>query len=540
MNTHNVMMKSAIAIALTSAFGFAQATSVGVSAPAATVGAYAATSTIAAEKLGAAYTVDTSAILFTNGIRWIPTFGLNSGDICTFAFSNALYKSADVKLMGAEAAAEQTNTGAIDINQTGVTTDVVEVASNFGTLDATNGVASVQVRINNGLVLPTNIELTLAKDAAQAEAAGDGVPASATASNPTFIIPANTSAGTAVTVTTSCVTSGNTPIGAAAASNTIMDIANQFNVTLATAATSLVDVGAAVPRTNFLEEGGVGDIETTTNDTDLTRSAAVITVDNDSAGAIEDFVANGELTNVVITLTPSVITGISSVGSFLDWEVAATAGTNDQANDGGDVPAVVGATELTYTIPAAQIPWWGTSATDDLSVGIDGTTLIENRTITGSAVWDITGVGYTGIDRSFSLGQTHAWTTNGTVLLAPWSSGLDDSAPYVSRFLISNTGATAAPYSVRLQNTVNSSGGAMGTPTAGALTSGSIPAGTTVEIRSNEIASFAPSTPKRATVEFTVNAPAANIKGTAQFINTTTGTTTDTTMINTNGAGSGH
>ena len=523
-NQRNVFRKSALAVAIASACGFAQASTIGVSGPVAAIAAYAGGYTIAAESTATAYTVNLDAAVPTvnegvlndralaGTIRWIPTFGLNTGDVCTFTFANAKVTSADFKLLGEEGAAGQTNIGATDINSDGNVAanvpSVVEVASNFGTLDTVNGVAAVSARINNGLNLPTGIELILS-EAAGTDALFDGIQDNTT-NNLVLVIPAGTPAGSNVTVTSSCVTSGGLTIGAAAATNTIIDLETQIAMTLATAATSVANVSATVPRTNFVEEGAAGAVLaalSTADDTDLLASSAEYTLNNDADSTVEDFITTVAGDQLIVTLTPSDMSALSATAgaSFLEM-VPLSAGTVNDA----DTAFTVGATTLASAAVAGNnIPVRGTTKTDDIVVTVDGAAVITNRTITGSAALNFASAQY--VDQTYSLGTTHTWTTNGTVLQSPMFSNANG---YLSRFAITNVGATDAPYTTRcLSETANvatlntTALGGNGTDNS----TGTVPAGGQVVLTSTDVCTFSGNS--RGAVEFTVAGPVGNIHG---------------------------
>jgi hypothetical protein len=221
----NFFKKLAAGLIAIATVGSATASTVGDGAlTAAEPADYAGGYTIASEALVADYVLDIDSAAASplgnavgTNIRFVPSFGLNSGDIITLTFSGALYTGANVKLVAEEAATQQVTVGAaIDVNNDGDAIDVVEVASNFGTVDAVAGVSTVQMRINNGLILPTGIHLVLQVAGANAEDDDDGVLDDET-DNATFLIPAGT--GGNICVTSSGVTSGAIAIPAATNTN---------------------------------------------------------------------------------------------------------------------------------------------------------------------------------------------------------------------------------------------------------------------------------------------------------------------------------
>lgn len=532
-NNRNLFLQSALAVALASTFGAAHASSIGISAPAAAVAAYAGGYTIAAESTATAYNVNLDAAVATvnegvladrallGTIRWVPTFGLNTGDVCTFTFANAVVTSADFKLLGEEAATQQPGIvaagGVTDFNNDAAITGVVEVASNFGTLDTVNGVAAVLARINNGLNLPTGINLVLSETAG-VNLVVDGV-LDDTTNNLMLRIPAATAAGSQVTVTSSCVTSGGLAIGAATATNAIIDLETQFAVTLATAATSVADVGAATPRFNFVDEGA--NVLVSTNDSELTTSAALYTVNNDSNSSVEDFITLVGGDTLTVTLTSSTDLGAISTtaGTSYVQQMATSSGT---VNDLANAAFTLATPNLTSAaIAGTRLPIRGATTSDDIVITVGGTAVITNRTFTGSAALNFLSAQHT--DQIYSLGTTHTWTTNGTVLQSPFFS---NSAGYISRFALTNVGTTDAPYTSRcLAETANvatlntTALGGNGTDNS----TGIIPAGGQVVLTSTDVCTFSGLT--RGAIEFTVAGPVANIHGTYNVTSPTGGVT---------------
>ncbi len=532
MKQRNLVLQTAVGAALVAMFGVANATSIGRSAAAATIGAYAGSYTIAAESTASNYAVDLNSASATgNGvaappsgtIRWVPTFGLNTGDVCTFSFTNARYMSGDAKLLGEEAAAGQPTIGATSINGDADTTDVVEVASNFGALDTVNGVTSVQVRINNGLTLPTGVNLVLGATAGVNAA---GLLADETM-NPTLRIPAGTGPGN-VTISSACTTAGGLAIGAANASNTIIDLENQMAMTLLRGATSVTNVGATVPRTNFVEEGAAADVLTSANDTDLTVSAGSYTFDNDSDTTVEDFITLAAGDTLTFTLTSSSDLTAVSTTAGANFVEAAAAGS--ETTDDADFAFTLASPTMTSAaIPGTSLPARGAAMSDDMVITVDGTTIIADRTFTGSALLNFTLGQYR--DTTFSLGTTHTWTTNGTVLQAPWFS----TAPgYISRFILTNTGNTAAPFSVQILTETGN------TCTAGSGTGGgTIPANGQFVVDASSLCT-AFSGFNRATAIFTINAPKSNIHGVFNIVNPSSGSVSAETMVTNNGTNADH
>ncbi len=489
--------------------------------------------TIAAEAIAAGnYTLDldgAAASPLGNAvgadIRFVPSFGLNTGDIITLTFTNALYMGADVKLVAEEAAAQQA-VGATDVDNDGDTLDVVEVATNFGTLDAVNGVSSVQMRINNGLILPTGIELRLQVTGANLCQACAGTLANTT-DNPTVLIPQGSTGS--IRVASSGVTSGGVAIGAANNTNDgiFADILTQFSLT-PTSATSVIDVAAATPRTAFVDETAGGAVETNAGDTDLTGSAGTLAFANNNVAtnAIEDFILLDAGDLFALTLTSS--TNLDGVDTTTAGANFFSTDNNGAANATNTALALVtgSTTTLTGTVPGAGaggLPASGATLTDDLVLTTDGTTVLLDRTFSasGTLTMDADVAQVAGAVISFTGGTTHTWTTNGTVLEATY---VNTNGSFNNRFMLSNSGGNDAPYTI----TCIVEAGNTCTPGA----SGVLPAGESVVINGADAVTMGGTgNQNRATVIFTVDGPTTTIQGHTAIVKPGTGIESSHPMI---------
>lgn len=113
-------------------------------------------------------------------------------------------------------------------------------------------------------------------------------------------------------------------------------------------------------------------------------------------------------------------------------------------------------------------------------------------------------------------------TRNGGQLTSPWFS----TAPgYVSRFILTNTSSAAASYTVSVVTETGNTA-----TTVPAALSGSVPANGMVAINATDIVSaFSGAT--RGAVTFTFQTGRANINGTYQIVNTTSGGISNTVMV---------
>jgi hypothetical protein len=423
------------AFATTASFGTAANISAGADNSAAR--------TIAAESFGDDYDVNLDSTVVTindvaaagnplnpagDFIGIETTWGAIAGDIITFQFTGASFMDGSAFLLAEEA--NQPTLGATDLNGDGDATDVIEVASNFGVVDTVNGVTTVEVRVNDGLSIPTGAVLILtATNGGLENGATDGLIDDDT-DNPTLRIPAGTAAGATVSVAVSAQTAAGVAIPAASAAANLFDIENQFNVGVQTAATSTVDVEAgAGSRLNFVEEGGVNDVLTTVADTDLTRSAALVFVDNDSDGTVEDFITTVAADALTLTLTGEQsqlvfgdATAVPAIPSGVYLElVAGGNGTTDNNSafhrEFASVTANTADATIAGNVVASAAPA-GSVYTDDLVITIDGVDPIATRAFTLAAALDFNSAQY--VDQTYAAATSHTWDINGMQAKVPY------------------------------------------------------------------------------------------------------------------------
>lgn len=532
--------KKVIAAAIASAMvGSAVASTVGSTGAAGSgaVTAYAGARTIAGEAVSVGnYTVNLDGAVATplgnalaaTTIRYVPSFGLISGDIITFTFTGARFMDGDVKLVGEEAAGQQA-IGAIDVDNDGDTLDVVEVASNFGTTDTTNGVTSVTLRVNNGLVLPTGIELVLQASGANLEANGDGV-LNNTAENITVRIPQGTTGNIAIASSATNAAAVNIPAAANSNDGRIADIATQFTLTT-TAATSTIDVSAAAgPRKSFVEEGAAGDVLTSANDSDLQNSAGSYTFSNDATSVIEDFITLDAGDTVLVSLVSSTNVDGLVASPGVPAEIEAQTGVSTGTTDDTDVNlALVAGSTTTLTgtlVGTVNLPARGAAITDDVTVYTTGTTILVNRTfnLSGVLTMDADVAQISGKSYSLTGGQSHDWTTNGTILEATY---VNTTSGFNNRYVLTNSGATNAPYSTQCLVEAGN------TCTLGAGATGTLNAGQTLVLNGTDVVSGVTGTGNlnRASVIFTIEAPSTTIQGVTQVVKPATGIESSHPMV---------
>jgi len=227
-------------------------------------------------------------------------------------------------------------------------------------------------------------------------------------------------------------------------------------------------------------------------------------------------VAKAKFSIVNNTVTAQVAAGNASYG-YAGGAVAVTVAGNFTGISGGTVTQGNGTTAL-GTPPTVAINSAKTSATFSIAVadiGAAGTTTDYSLNLTADGTTSL------GTSRTFGVSATAAPTTGAAVTLAgntTWwtcsANAIQLMSPYMStdtgtgvltRFFFTNAGTTAASYSASCIAETGVTATA-GTAAAGA----SLSPGLTV-IKATDLCSF--STGIRGAVTFTINAPAANIKG---------------------------
>lgn len=207
-------------------------------------------------------------------------------------------------------------------------------------------------------------------------------------------------------------------------------------------------------------------------------------------------------------VTDGTAVAVTVAGNF--GQIAAANGFTVASSTG---PAMANATvsggTATFTILPANVPATGNSATitttfttaRDASMG-------TSRTFGVSAVGDVV----TGADVTLAGNSNWwVWSANASQLM---SSYFTTNGIYLTRFFLLNTSANAVTYSA---DCFGESGNAI---TYGAGRTGSLSANGLTAVDARNICTFAGAT--RGSVIFTINAPINAVKGTYQFIDSTT------------------
>ena len=270
---------------------------------------------------------------------------------------------------------------------------------------------------------------------------------------------------------------------------------------------TITDVNATVPLAGFVTQ-----TTTVANDKDTaTVAKAVLAVTRtvtgvkDSGGATDFSLAAGDL----VTLSLSDATGflgLAASGLCFDTNASAVLNGTTTPCETGEVFTVSGNAATLASIPGNSVGFSGVGQT--VSYTSNATTSMgTTRTI--GVQGSVTPTASGGATRSY-VGNAAwwTWTSNGTVLQAPL---FQNAAGFISRFALSNTGTSAAAYSVSV---ITEAGNAC---TTGTLT-GSIPANGLVVIDGNSICTAFVGGSPRGTAIFTVSAPTGNIQGLQQNV----------------------
>ncbi len=368
-------------------------------------------------------------------ILYEPLVSFNAGDTIRFTLSNGTFE--DATLFMAVDEDDIDGAGTANDLDAGVATEYQIVGQESDRAADDTWVEMTVVAVGGSTWQPT-WEIALISSNADADGGGDpAVELDATAYDHNIRIrPIATTADVTIAVTDATYSGGN------AAAQTILDINTQFAFALTTAGTSVIDVAVASARTNFVEEGGVGDVLTSANDTDLTAAGALITY---TSAALNDAITLVAADIITLTLSSTSFDGLNFAGSMVFYEVG-----NAQADD-ADVDFTDNANlTATATIPGNTVNFVtpGNTNADDLYLGVDGTTVLTPRTFDLAVGLDFTTAGYA--DATWSLTGASTWTINGAQFVAPHmvSRGTYDSYLVVK----SVAGSAAATVTIDLLN----------------------------------------------------------------------------------------
>lgn len=224
------------------------------------------------------------------------------------------------------------------------------------------------------------------------------------------------------------------------------------------------------------------------------------------------------ITGLATVISAGTLTATTSASTF---QTAGTAGfilsTNNCAAIGAGGALNAGKSIITYTLPAptaaqSVIGTGGGTATA-LCYGVDGTTAILDQTINGSFNPTYTAAYGQGVTPA-SQGQIGQFVRDGVELQAPWFTIGGTGSAYISRFFLTNTGASAVTCQVTLFGetgntiTANTTPNAQGNSAAGVT----VPAGGQVSVTGQDLVTSV-SGLARLAVRFTCPAPSTTMQG---------------------------
>jgi hypothetical protein len=360
-------------------------------------------------------------------ISYTPGIALNIGDKLTFTLTNATFKDTTYYLLVDEA---QVAVGDLDGDGGGVT-ELQEVGN---WISGGSGTSSVTMRIANYNV-GANWVMYLLSSNTRANTNTTQAVADASADNIKIRLDCALTNGSNVTlkVENAMDVGGTLLQGANAAAVTIINVETQFAITF-TRGTSTIDVTSPSLRTKFLEEGGALDIITTANDTDLTASSGVVIVSNDANSSVEDFISLATYPAALdlrLGAPNNIYLALDFTGSrvYLDGDGVATVdGTNYLFN----------AVTHLATIPAGTFTVaHGAVWTDDVYIGVNGTSLLTTQVWPLTATLDFTNVNIT--DPTATDFSFVTWTINGYQAVIPYVT----TNPLYPTICIANNTSTA-------------------------------------------------------------------------------------------------
>jgi hypothetical protein len=306
-------------------------------------------------------------------------------------------------------------------------------------------------------------------------------------------------------VSASCTTGNNTTILNTPVTGTVASFANSLNFTAATTYTDTADVEAAPPFTAFASStsGGADAVSTTNAGLANIVFGIVSPATTDASGA--SITLGTLISAATMTVGPA-------TGSTANFAASTVSGTT------------LNGVNLDTTSACSSVSIAGTQATATSSVTFTvtaGTNSFLCYAITGKTV--LPAGGYSAslaltaqsnvLLESVGAINVGSIVHNGTTIATPWFTIFPG---YTSRFVLTNSGTTPAPYTT----TVITETGV--THTAGSAATGTIAPGSTLVLDANTVTS-AFSSGTRGSVIFNIAAPSQNIIGEYQVIDAANG-----------------
>lgn len=265
--------------------------------------------------------------------------------------------------------------------------------------------------------------------------------------------------------------------------------------------------------------------DTPDDTTATTTEARIAAVDYKLAGTV--YKADG----AAIALADLMATGATGTKLVITGDFSAAQNTADGTYTGAALNRVflsASTTCASVDVAASSVSATGAS----FNVGATATTANPSLCYKPNGTNQIAASSYTGLLDAVSasaaiyntadidLGTIGSITRNGTELQSPWFS---TAAGYTSRFVLTNTGTTAAAYSTSCKVETGN------TATAGSGATGTIAAGKQLVLSATDICTFSGNT--RGAVVFTISAPNSNIQGVYNIVNATTGSISVSNMM---------
>ncbi|MFT5588334.1 MAG: hypothetical protein ACI9ZF_000499 [Bradyrhizobium sp.] len=295
------------------------------------------------------------------------------------------------------------------------------------------------------------------------------------------------------------------------ASKPYLTFASSYALVGAAGTNVVADVGATVPFSQFIVAAPT------------TAVAAALGTLTYRLATVVPLKASG----VAITLADLMATGATGTKLVVTGDFSAVAGANAAANltnvflaTNGTCTSVQPATALTSTTATFNVGATTTTGSTQLCYTVNGTTAVPAQ-VYSAVLNPVSATPATYAVTSITGAAAGSITHNGTELQTPL---FQNTTGYVSRFVLTNTSAVAAPY------TVLTYGETGNTITAGAAITGTVPANGMLVVPADTVAASFSGAPRGFAV-FNVAAPSNAIQGVFQIVNSATGAVSNTIMV---------
>lgn len=317
-------------------------------------------------------------------------------------------------------------------------------------------------------------------------------------------------AGSTVAITVSLRDLGETAFidNSGTLSRTVATSVNAINVYASTSDTlTTADVNASAgPLKGFLSNATAPSDSSTIAQANLTFDNNTVSAQDATGAALFNFAATGGTLSLTLTDANKSFGALTPAKLCIDLDSDAVL---CEAGEFFGTP--VGNAATLAAIPSTTFPGVGTAATRTVSFQNNGADLGTARTIavTGT-ITPAVGAAHALADTTSKNATYWVWTANAIELWAPYFS----TAPgYISRFSFQNTGI-AVGYTTTCQAEVGN------TAIVGTAASGTLNAGMTI-IPAGDVCTF--SGAARGVIRFVINAPAGNIHATYNVVHQASG-----------------